>query len=96
MDKLKNKLLRLLMLMAAAICVMAFSSGATAVQAAEGTQQIAIEEQDVALAESAESAEDDGSGVMILLGGMLLIIIAVVVTIVATVVVTATAAAEEI
>jgi ABC-type nickel/cobalt efflux system permease component RcnA len=78
---------RLMLAFMLGLFISVFSYGAVTSQAAESQVEIS-EDENVAMADSAES--DDGSGgVFLLMAGMLLIIIAVVITVVASFVVTA-------
>lgn len=93
-----NKVIRFLFAMVVGVFMTAFAFGVSTVSAAENqtvsvsSEQVEIDEADVA---QAESAGDEGSsGMFLLMGGMLLIILAVVISVVATFVVTAPIADE--
>lgn len=92
MKRTNSSLLKFLYVMMLGIIISVFSMGASTVQAAEAQANVAVANEEAALA--SQSADDGSGGMILILGGMLIIILAVVISVVASFVVTAPIADE--
>lgn len=86
MNRALKKIMQLMFAIIVCVFVGSFASGVSTVRAAQTSETVVIEDEETALAATADAGT---SAMFLLFGGMLLIILTVVITVVATFVVTA-------